>query len=168
MNEKTGHEAMQKVRELIKDTNIAMLSTRGEDGVFHARPMSTNKAEFDGTLWFLTDKRTHKVDQLRRDPEVHITYSDERKNNYVSIAGTGTLVSDKAKIKELWTEIARAWFPEGPDDPNLVAMKIDVSVAEYWDVPSGMLVIAYGYLKAVATGKRTSNTELSEHGVARY
>ena len=167
MDEKTGNAAKEKLRELIKDAKIAMLATRGEDGLFHSRPMSTNEAEFDGTLWFLTDQRTHKVDQLITDPEVLVTYSDERKQNYVSVAGTGSVVRDRAKIKELWTEVARAWFPDGPDDPNIVALRINVSVAEYWDAPSAKLVILYGYAKAVLTGDRKA-MESGEHGFTRF
>ncbi len=167
MEQKVGAEARAKVRDLVKDINIAMLSTRGEDGHFHARPMGTSKAEFDGTLWFLTDKRTAKVDELTRDPEVHVTYSDASKQNYVSLSGSGTIVTDRATIKELWSEPARAWFPKGVDDPDLVAMRVDIEIAEYWDSPSGTLVMAYGYAKAILTGKREEN-DIGEQGVARY
>ncbi len=166
MDEKTGSEAREKVQTLIKGARIAMLATRGEDGLFHSRPMATSEAEFDGTLWFLTDRRTHKVEQLLADPEVLITYASGQ--NYISVAGRGEIVSDRQRIKELWSETARAWFPQGVDDPNLVAMRIEVAIAEYWDIPSGMLVVAYGYLKAVTSGKRADDAPLSEHGVARY
>lgn len=167
MDEITGSEAKEKVQALIKGARIAMLATRGEDGFFHSRPMATSEAEFDGTLWFLTDIRTHKAEQLERDGEVLITYSQEGKENYVSIAGRGSLVRDKAKIKELWSEPVRAWFPKGPDDPNIVAMKIEVEVAEFWDSPTASLVLLYGYVKARLTGKR-AESGLGEHGVARY
>jgi general stress protein 26 len=168
MEEKIGAEAREKVQELIKDTRIAMLAIRGEDGRFHARPMATTETGFDGTLWFLTDVRSHKVDQLESDPEVLVTYADPGSESYVSVSGRGAVVTDRATIKRLWSEPARAWFPDGPDDPNLVALKIDVEIAEYWDSPSGTLVLAYGYVKALATGERASNYPGAEHGVARY
>jgi general stress protein 26 len=170
MDETTGDAAKKKVRELIKDARIAMLATRGEDGFFHARPMATSKAEFDGTLWFLTDERTHKVDQLEADSEVLVTYTDDSKQSYVSLAGQGAIVRDRAKLKELWSEPARAWFPKGLEDPNLVAMRIDVAIAEYWDVPSGKLVMLFGYLKAVTTGKRAGQDSggIGEHGRTSY
>jgi hypothetical protein len=46
-------------------------------------------------------------------------------------------------------------------------MKVDVEIAEYWDSPSGSLVMAYGYLKAVTTGKRASDYPGAEHGIIR-
>ena len=170
MDETTGDDAKTKVRDLIKDARIAMLATRGEDGHFHARPMATSKAEFDGTLWFLTDERTHKVEQLERDSEVLVTYTDDSKQSYISLAGRGAIVHDKAKLKELWSEPARAWFPKGLEDPNLVAMRIDVEIAEYWDIPAGKLVMLYGYLKAVTTGERAGSDTggIGEHGNVRY
>jgi general stress protein 26 len=167
MEEKSGADAQKKVRELIKDSRIAMLTTRGGDGLLHSRPMATSEAEFDGTLWFLTHRRSHKVEELERDPEVHLSYSREGKENYVSVAGTGQLVTDKATIEKLWSEPARAWFPKGLDDPDLAALKVTVIQAEYWDAPAGSLVLAYSYLKALATGKR-GDPDLAEHGVTRY
>ena len=38
-------------------------------------------------------------------------------------------------------------------DPNIVLIRVHVDHAEYWDVPSSVMVHAYGYLKAVTTGK---------------
>jgi general stress protein 26 len=167
MEEKTGAAARKDVQKLIKDIRIAMLATRGGDGRFHARPMATADTEFDGTLWFLTDKRTLKVDELAADPEVLVTYASASDESYVSIAGRATLVGDKATLERLWSEPARAWFPDGLKDPNIVAMKVDVEIAEYWDSPSGSLVMAYGYLKAVTTGKRASDYPGAEHGIIR-
>ena len=47
----------------------------------------------------------------------------------------------------------RAWFPEGPEDPSLTLIAVEVAGAEYWDAPSSKMLHAYGYVKAMATGK---------------
>lgn len=150
-----------KVHELIKDVNFAMLVTRGPDDRMHARPMSTSKAEFDGTLWFFADIRSGKIRDLEADPKVLVTYADESDNAYVSITGRGSAVQDRAKIKELWSAGAKAWFPNGPEDPNVALIRVDVEDAEYWDSPSGTLVTLYGYAKSLATGKPP--TEVAEN-----
>ena len=51
----TGHsqtESIQKFAKMIEDIDFAMLTTVQPDGSLRSRPMSTQQAEFDGTLWF--------------------------------------------------------------------------------------------------------------------
>lgn len=151
--------ARDKVLSLIKDAHIAMMATRGEDGHLHSRPMGTKTVEFDGNLWFFTDIDSPKVIEIRRDPQVLVTYSDESKQNYVSVSGTAEVVQDAAKTKELWSEAMRTWFPKGAEDPKIGLIKVKVEGAEYWDSPSSTMLYAYGYLKAVTTGERPNGGE---------
>lgn len=62
-------------------------------------------------------------------------------------------------MQELWSEPLRAWFPKGLDDPNIALLKVTVSSAQYWDSPSGLMVVLGGYLKAVTTGKSAEGGE---------
>jgi general stress protein 26 len=151
---RTDDEARNKVLSLLKDIRIAMMATHGEDGRMHSRPMATNTVQFDGHLWFFTDRNSPKIADLQRDPEVLLTYSDESRQNYVSVTGRGEVVHDAAKAKELWHEALRVWFPKGAEDPDIALIRVEVDGAEYWDSPSSTMLHAYGYLKAVTTGER--------------
>jgi len=167
MAEMTEADAGKKVQRLLKDAHIAMMATRHDDGTMHARPMGTNHAEFEGTLWFLTDVRSEKVSDIDRHPEVLLTYSDEHKQNYVSITGQGQVIrNNPALVHEHWAEPVRAWFPDGPDDPNIAVIRVDVDRAEYWDSPAGAVVLAYGYVKAAVTGKPADN--VGDNRTVRY
>jgi len=160
----TREQMVAKVAELIKDINVAMMTTEAEDGLLHSRPMATQKTEFDGTLWFFTGLSTGKISEIGWNPEVNLSYSDGGANKYVSVSGTAEIVDDRAKKEELWSDIYKAWFPQGLDDPDLCLMKVEVTFAEYWDVPSGKMVQAFGFLKALATGERLK-MEGESHGV---
>jgi general stress protein 26 len=159
----TREQMISKVGELIKDIKMAMLTTEAEDGLLHSRPMATQMAEFDGTLWFFTATNSGKVNELEWNPEVNLSYAQPSESRYVSISGTGEIVNDRAKRQELWNEIYRAWFPKGLDDPDLALLKIEVSSAEYWETPSGKMVQIFGYLKSLATGE-PSQAGGAEHG----
>ena len=148
----TREEAIEKLHGLIKDVKIAMLTTL-DGGVMRARPMATQQAKFDGTLWFMTSSRTHKVDEVRADNRVNVSYSDPSHNTYVSVSGRADVVTDRAKIEELWNPIYKAWFPDGLDDPTICLLKVHVDQAEYWDSSSSTLVQVVGFVKALATGK---------------
>jgi general stress protein 26 len=149
---------VSKLVERIKDIKIAMMTTVEPDGSLHSRPMYTHEPENDGTLWFFTELDTPKIEEVQQDRHVNLGYSKPNDNLYVSISGRASIVTDKQKIKELWKEPLRTWFPKGPDAPNIALLRIDIDRGEYWDQPSNVLVHAFGYVKAVTTGERYQPT----------
>jgi general stress protein 26 len=136
---------------MLEDIDFCMLTTV-DGGHLRSRPMSTQKAEFDGDIWFFTSDQTHKIDEIRKDNRVCVAYSKPDDDTYVSVSGTAEIVKDRSKMEELWSPILKAWFPEGLDDPSLCLMKVTAEQAEYWDSPSGKLVQLVGFVKAIATG----------------
>jgi general stress protein 26 len=159
METRTDQAAKEKVVELLKDINVAMMATRGDGGEMHARPMATSLSTFEGDLWFFTDAQSPKIAEIERNPETLLTYANENKQHYVSVQGSAELVRDRSKIAELWSEPLRVWFPKGKDDPNIALIKVHVDKAEYWDSPSSTMVYLYGYAKALATGERPNPGE---------
>ena len=154
MTQHTAHsEHVKKLGEMIKDIDIAMLTTTMPDGTLRSRPMSTQKTEFDGTLWFFTQASATKVDEIQHNQHVNLSYADTDDQRYVSVSGRANLVRDKAKAKEFWQPIYKAWFPQGLEDPDLALLKVTVEQAEYWDTPSSKMVELIGFVKALATGQ---------------
>jgi len=110
---KTHAETVQKLAQLVKGIHIAMLTTQGEGGVLESRPMAVQAAEFDGTLYFLTQRGSGKVQQVEQYPQVNVAFSDPGKNTYVSIAGVAKAYRDQATIDRIWSPLDKAWFPKG-------------------------------------------------------
>ena len=157
-------ESIKKVNDLIKDVQVAMLTTI-DWGVLRSRPMQTQEAEFDGDLWFFTSTDTHKTDEIEKDRRVNVSYAAPDSNTYVSVSGTAALVNDKEKIEELWNPILKAWFPKGLDDPTLILLKVSVEQAEYWDSSSSTVVQVVGFVKALVTGERADG---GDHGKINF
>jgi len=155
----SGQEERQKVRDLIKDISFCQLVTQDDAGRMYARPMMAQEQDANDDLWFFTAADSPKVEEIRRNPQVLLTYSDPQKNSYVSVSGTAEVFRDQSRINQLWGEGARAWFPAGPTDPNLCLVRVMPESAEYWDAPSSAFVIAYGYAKARLTGERPEGGE---------
>jgi general stress protein 26 len=149
----------EKLWDLIKDIEMAMLTTEDEQGKLRSRPMATIEPDDSGEIWFFTRASSHKVSEVEHDARVCVTYAEPSKQDYVSLSGRAKLVRDKAQIKAHWTEGLRTWFPKGQDDPDIAILEVRVEMAEYWDAPSSTMVHAYGYVKAVATGKPPSPGE---------
>jgi general stress protein 26 len=149
----TKEQGVKKIGELIKDIRMAMLTCTDADGTLHSRPMATQERDFDGTLYFLTGKNSHKLEEIRNDSHVNLAYANPDKNQWVSVAGTATAARDKQKIDELWSPFHKAWFPEGKEDPNLTVLRVDVDSVEYWEAASGKMVQVAGLVKAMVTGQ---------------
>lgn len=147
MNDKTP---AQHVAELIKDFRIALLTTRNAEGRFVAHPLTVQETEFDGDLWFLVSKGSTFVSDLRADDGAGISLSSN--DSWVSLSGSASLVEDRARVREMWSSLYEAWFPEGVDDPDLGLLKFTAESAEYWDTPGGKIAAVFSLVKAKLTG----------------
>ena len=149
----THDENVSKLAALIEGIGIAMLTTVEDDGRLHSRPMATQHDKTDGDLWFFTKLHSGKVEEVKRDQRVNLSYSDAKKNRYISVTGTANVTLDKGKMKELWQPVYKAWFPDGLDDPEIALLRVSVESAEYWDAPHNTVVKLVGFVKAVVTGQ---------------
>lgn len=145
-------DEVARVAELLQKFRIAMLTTVSEDGALTSRPMAVQEAEFDGDLWFFAQRDSHQVANIRRQPEVGVALASS--DTWVSIAGTAEIVDDTAKARELWNKAVEAWFPDGPQDPNVILVKVHADGAEYWDSPGSRVTTLLSYAKSRLTGKR--------------
>jgi general stress protein 26 len=126
---------LAKVSELIRDIRVALLTTVDQNGRFHTRPVQTLQVDADRTLWFFTDWSSPKVDELHHDVRVSLGYADPAKNVYVAVSGSGRLLRDIKKAKQLWSIEQRAYYPDGPEDERLALLRIHMERAEYWIAP---------------------------------
>ena len=149
----------EKVWDMVKDIKICTLVTQTGDGTLRARPMGALNRQHEGALWFFTKSDSPKVQDVMANEQVLVSFADPGSENYVSINGTAEVSHDRQKIKQLWSEPLRTWFPKGAEDPEIALIRVVPEAAEYWDSPSSTFVYAYGYLKARLTGERPKGGE---------
>ncbi len=121
----------QKLIDLLKDFDTAMLVIRGSDGSLDARPMAVAQVEENGQIWFVTDRNSGKIAGLMLDSEVAVVMQSS--NKFVSLSGNARVIDDRAKLNELWKESWKVWFPEGKSSESIVLLDIIPSRGEYWD-----------------------------------
>ncbi len=147
------NEQMEKVRDMVQDIRIAMMTTVNEQGNLISRPMAALQFDEDGNVWFFTKRTSPKVDQVEsNEQQVNVSFASVSDADYVSISGTANEVNDRAKIDELWNPQAKAWFPKGKDDPELTLLKVHTNMAEYWDSNDSTMVRLFQQANAVLTG----------------
>jgi general stress protein 26 len=158
-----GHEEpmttdeTRKVAELLKDERIAVLTTTAPDGTLMSRPMSLQEVEFDGDLWFFASRSSRKVAHVTANPQVNVATAGS--SSWVSLTGHAVVIDDLAKKQQLWNTVVEAWFPDGPEDPDVVLLRVDAASAEYWDSPGGRIASVISFAKAKVTGQPYSGGE---------
>ncbi|UZE49633.1 pyridoxamine 5'-phosphate oxidase family protein [Rhodopseudomonas sp. P2A-2r] len=137
--------------ELMKKIGFAMLVTHDGDKL-RARPMAAHVDRDANTIYFLTDARRHKDEEIARNPNINLSFADASDQKYVSVTGTAEVSNDRAKIKELFSMPAKAWW-DSAEDPNIRVLKVTPDDAEFWDSPGS--AISYVKMAAAAvTGTR--------------
>jgi general stress protein 26 len=153
----TASAAEHNFHSLLRDFDRAMLVTQTGDKTPRARPMAIADRSDDGSIWFLTGADTSKIDELKQDDTVLAVMQSAAR--WLSVTGHAALQRDPAHIKRLWKEAFKIWF-KGPDDPNIVLIRLIPSEAEYWD-NSGMqgLRMALKSAAAYVTGKELRDSD---------
>lgn len=150
---------LEQLYERLKEFDTAMLTTVGRNGHIHSRPMMTQERERDADLWFVTSRRSLKVEELTAHPAVGVIYFRDRDKAYVSLSGTAHLCTDPELARRQWKESWRAWFPEGPESRDLMLIKVDVQEAEYWIPEGGTLRVMFEEARTAISGERPSLAE---------
>lgn len=133
-------EASQKFKKLVEEIRVCMFITNNRNEHEHTRPMSAVEVDEAGALWFFTDIRSIKVEEVSIDREVHLTFAHPGKESYLDVWGTSSISTDRELIKAKWSPVVKAYFPNGADDPNLALMKVVPTDVYYWESETGKMM----------------------------
>ena len=151
-------EGLAKLKTMVESIGTCMFITNNNDAN-HVRPMATVKVDDNADLWFFTKRSSPKVGELQSDEEVQLLYSHPGKDSYVNIIGKAYIETNREKMKELWSPIVKAWFPEGIDDPELTLLRVEVDTAYYWDSGTSKMVSFFKMISAAITGTKVNEGE---------
>ena len=150
MTGKEHDDHVDRIWELAKRIGIAMFVTwDGKDQ--RARPLAATVEKDEGAIYFLTDINGEKDTQIAEFPHVSVSFADHKASKYVALTGKATVSNDRARIKQLWTPFAKAWW-DSPEDPAIRVIKVVPHDAELWDSP-GRIVTTISMLAAAVTGR---------------
>lgn len=162
MTEKSDVRA--KVYDLLKSFSTAMFVTVGPTGRPEARPMHVARAEDEAAdIWFFMDKGATVVEEIKAEATVLLAFQNEN-SAYLSLRGKARVIADRKRIKELWKESYRVWFPGGAEDSNIVLVAVDPIDAEYWDNRgTNKLEYMFESAKAYIKGEKPDVGDIDQH-----
>jgi general stress protein 26 len=121
---------------LLAGMPVCMLVTH--DGpTLRSRPMAPSVDAAKEEVRFLTRRSSHKVDEIDDMGEINLAFMDARGEDYVSVSGMALLSQDRDLMRAIWTDDDDISFPEGPDGPDVAAIRVLPTMAEYWDARGG-------------------------------
>src|SRR5690606_32742737 len=119
VNYKKNKQGFQKIRSLINEPKTVMLATRLHKAPFAVCPMTLLHMDEQRDLWFVTAIETQHFTKTAHDNRVHILYTGEQHQPYLSVFGNATRIVDNTKVGELWNPMLNSCFPGGKQDSNL-------------------------------------------------
>lgn len=150
-NSNDQQEGVQKFTALVNEIRVCMFITNGDEDD-HTRPMATVQVDEDGSLWFFTDVRSIKVEEVSQDGKVHLVYAHPGKESYVDVWGKASVISDRKEIEAKWSPVVKVYFPKGADDPNLALLKVKPQRVYYWDAGSNRMTSMLKMAASLVTG----------------
>ena len=145
-------DKLDRVWDIIEKVGVCMLTTRFPGGL-RARPVEARPDRAAGLIFFVTDLRSGKEDEIEAEHDVGLVFIDPKDKAYLSITATAQVLQDHAKAREIWKSTDDVWW-DGPDDPNVCVLRVRPLTAELWDGPSSKAVAMYEFAKAKLTGEK--------------
>lgn len=140
----TEQNRIARVWEIIEKVRVGMLTTQFNGGL-RARPLEARTDRDAGVIWFVTDVRGAKDDEICAAHNIGLVFINEGDHAYLSLTGRAFVTRDTAQTKNIWKKTDDAWFPGGPDDPNVRLLRIEPITAELWDGPSSAAGVAFEF-----------------------
>lgn len=148
-------DAIAKFKELVKHSSICHFLTSLDQRPIPSRPMSAQQVDDEGNFWFLSSLSSLKDQEVVNDPYVQLLFANQGDAEFLSVFGTATIVMDMAKKRELWSELAKAWFPNGVEDPDLTVLKVKPMESYYWGTKNGKMITLLKMAASAIIGKKS-------------
>jgi len=148
----TGEEAVKQLQEIVDHEAICMFHTALGAASPHVRPMGVQQVCDQGNFWLFSARASEKNADIAKDDRVMLTIAVPGRSQFLVVQGKAEVRDDQAKKDELWNNLAKAWFPEGKEDPELTVIKVVPTESYYWDTKDGRMLSMVKIAVAAVTG----------------
>ena len=115
-----NNKLLKVAREIMTSAETCALITLDHEGHPRARAMDPIIPDSDFTVWFGTNPRSRKVDQIKNDPRVTLYYLEDEDSGYVTIHGIAEIVNDQKEKEKRWKDEWEAFYSNKSEDFVLI------------------------------------------------
>lgn len=155
------HADLARLADKLSHARVLMLTRTSPQGELFSHPMTPLEMDRSGAIWFFVSRPAHDQQHAAGAENSSLGFSDESRSDYVSISGRCEVLVDAERAKQLWTPMAKPWFPDGPESPGLALLRFVPLSAEYWDAPGSKVVQLLALGASIAAGRPIG---MGEHG----
>jgi general stress protein 26 len=149
-----GAEAIKQIKEMAEDAKTCFLCTNTTNGgSIGTRPMTVQKVDEEGNLWFLSANDSHTNTDISRDSSVQLYFQGSPFAGFLHLTGQASISDDRTKIEEFWSPMLKTWFTGGIDDPRISVIKVTPEDGYYWDNKHGQAVAFVKIIVGALTGR---------------
>jgi general stress protein 26 len=145
----TDDDARQQLWTQLEKGRVSMLWVRNSPQ--HPQPMTHFPDREAGVLWFISSSETDLVAETGAGADAALTFVSDGQDYHASFEGRLEVVRDDAKLDELWTTAAAAWFEDGREDPKVRLLRFTAHEAAIWASQSSMILVGLKLLRAGMT-----------------
>ena len=119
----------------MRSARYCWLATASESSTPHVRPMGrllNDPGEDEWRIRFLTDGRSHKAADMRRESEVTILFQHDPDLAFVTLIGKAALHENASETRSRWKAAYDVYFPSETDRANAIFVEIEVERMELW------------------------------------
>lgn len=149
---------------LIDGIEVAMLTTRRQDGQLVSRAMQTQRRTSGADLWFVTNAESLKFEELVFDPHVNVSYYRDRTREWVSVSGRAILSRDRDLIRGLFKPEWATWFEAdgkpnsrydgSANDPRIALILVEAQAASYFKRDRSLPLVLFDLARAMIGGQK--------------
>ena len=121
--------------KVVRSARYCWLATAVGAGGGYLRPMGRLPRATDDDEWmirFVSDGRSNKASEMRRDNKVTIVFQNEPDDAFVSLIGQATLRERASEDGEHWRKAYEVFFPSETDRANAIFIEVNVQRMELW------------------------------------
>jgi general stress protein 26 len=152
------NELLRIARDTIDSVTYCFAITVSQHGEAHARIILPRKLETDWSVDFGTIRTSRKCREIESSHRLTLAYQNDHDRAYVSLMGQPLVIDDIELKRSRWAaftdaqrESALRWNPKGPEDPDLVYIRLMTERIEMWSIEHAVLPEPLGFSAAVLT-----------------
>jgi general stress protein 26 len=155
--------ARAELFDRLAELRAGMLGVAGAGA--RLRPMTHFADDETAVLHFLTSRESELAKEVGMGSVAHYCLVDDADGYYAWLSGTLAPSEDAAKVDELWSPVAAAWFT-GRDDPDILLLKMPLREAEVWTSTDSTLHFGVEIVRANLDA--THEPDVGTHDVIRF
>ena len=147
--DRTETDARGQLFDQLDDVRAGMLGVEGSGQ--HMQPMTHYFDRDTGELWFITSRDTDLVRGIGQGNTAHFCVQSTSQDFYACLSGPIRQSQDEAKLDEIWSAVAAAFFEGGREDRDVCLLHMPLREAAIWSSSGNPFAFGIEVLRANMT-----------------